>query len=98
MHRMLESVQDFNFRFAIQTKLQRFLMIKNARLTGTVYGNVFCQFPFRWIYYYGSNNSTGKETGKMHLYAAGCFSKFCVFTYKFALVFPSFVYQFSLNA
>ena len=40
MQRMLESVQDFNFRFAIQTKLQRFLMIKNARLTGTVYGNV----------------------------------------------------------
>ena len=27
---------------------------------------VFCQFPFRWIYYYGSNKSTGKETGKMH--------------------------------
>ena len=24
----------------------------------------FCQFPFRWIYYYGSNKSTGKETGK----------------------------------
>ena len=21
----------------------------------------FCQFPFRWIYYYGSNKSTGKE-------------------------------------
>ena len=27
----------------------------------------FCQFPFRWIYYYGSNESTGKETGKTHL-------------------------------
>ena len=26
-------------------------------------------FPFRWIYYYGSNKSTGKETGKMHLCA-----------------------------
>ena len=28
----------------------------------------FCQFPFRWIYYYDSNKSTGKETGKTHLY------------------------------
>ena len=27
----------------------------------------FCQFPFRWIYYYGSNESTRKETVKMHL-------------------------------
>ena len=27
------------------------------------------QFPFRWIYYYGSNKSTGKETGKTHLCA-----------------------------
>ena len=27
----------------------------------------FCQFPFRCIYYYGSNKSTGKETGKTHL-------------------------------
>ena len=25
---------------------------------------VFCQFPFRWIYYYGSNKSTGNETDK----------------------------------
>ena len=29
----------------------------------------FCQFPFRWIYYYGSNESTGKEAGKTHLCA-----------------------------
>ena len=27
----------------------------------------FCQFPFRWIYYYGSNISTGKETCKTYL-------------------------------
>ena len=27
----------------------------------------FCQFPFRWIYYYGSNKSIGKGTGKTHL-------------------------------
>ena len=24
----------------------------------------FCQFPFRWIYYYDSNEFTEKETGK----------------------------------
>ena len=29
----------------------------------------FCQFRFRWIYYYGSNKSTGEETGKTHLCA-----------------------------
>ena len=34
---------------------------------------VFCQFPFRRIYYYGSNNSTGKEISKTHLCAVVCF-------------------------
>ena len=34
-----------------------------------IHRGVFCQFGFRWIYYYGSNKSTGKETGKMHLCA-----------------------------
>jgi hypothetical protein len=29
----------------------------------------FYQFPFWWIYYSGSNKSTGKETGKTHLCA-----------------------------
>ena len=29
--------------------------------------SAFCQFLFCCIYYYGSNKSTGKETGKMHL-------------------------------
>ena len=27
----------------------------------------FCQFPFRWIYYYGSYKSTVKKTSKTHL-------------------------------
>ena len=27
----------------------------------------FCQFLFRWIYYYDNNESDGKETGKTHL-------------------------------
>ena len=30
--------------------------------------DAFCQFPFRWIYYYGSNKSTGKETGNYTVY------------------------------
>ena len=34
-----------------------------------VHRGVFFQFPFRWIYYYGSNESTRKETGKTHLCA-----------------------------
>ena len=29
----------------------------------------FYQFTFRWIYYKGSNKSTQKETGKLHLYS-----------------------------
>ena len=29
----------------------------------------FCQYLFRWIYYYGSNKSTRKETGKRQLCA-----------------------------
>ena len=29
----------------------------------------FCQFPFLWIYYNGSNKSTGKETDKSHFCA-----------------------------
>ena len=32
-----------------------------------VHRGAFCQFLFRWIYYYDSNKSTGKETGKTHL-------------------------------
>ena len=36
-----------------------------------VHRSAFCQFPFRWIFYYGSNKSTRKETGKMHLCAVG---------------------------
>ena len=36
----------------------------------TPHRDAFCQFSFQWIYYYGSNKSTRKETGKMHL--CGC--------------------------
>ena len=35
----------------------------------TLHRGALCQFPFRWVYYYGSNKSTGKETVKTHLCA-----------------------------
>ena len=39
--------------------------------TVPVHRGAFCQIPFRWIYYYGSTKSTGKETGKTNLCAVG---------------------------
>ena len=41
---------------------QNEVLLNRSLQTGT-----FCQFPFRWIYYYGSNKATGKETDKTHL-------------------------------
>ena len=41
----------------------------NRLWTTELHRDAFCQFPPRWIYYYGSNESTGKETGKTHLCA-----------------------------
>ena len=34
-----------------------------------VHRGALCRFPFRWIYYWHSCKSTGKETGKTHLCA-----------------------------
>ena len=39
------------------------------QFTGTLHRGAFCQFLFRWIYYYDSNKSAGKETRKTHLCA-----------------------------
>ena len=39
------------------------------KIYNTVHRYAFCQSSFRWIYYYSSNKSTGKETGKTHLCA-----------------------------
>ena len=41
----------------------------NTQTWPVLHRGVFCQFPFRWIYYYGSNKSTRKETGKTPLCA-----------------------------
>ena len=41
-----------------------------------IHRGAFCQSSFRWIYYYGNNKSTGKETSKSHLCAIVCWSKY----------------------
>ena len=38
----------------------------------TLHRGAFCHFPFRWIYYYESNKSTGEKTGQTHLCALSC--------------------------
>ena len=38
--------------------------------------SAFCQFPLRWIYHCHSSKTTGKEIGKIHLFAVHIF-KFC---------------------
>ena len=43
--------------------------MEQRSLNSTVHRGAFFQFPFRWIYYYGSNESNGKETRKTHLCA-----------------------------
>ena len=40
---------------------------KISQLFAPLSSGAFCQFSFRWIYYYHSSKSTGKETGKTHL-------------------------------
>jgi hypothetical protein len=42
---------------------------KRNHFSRSLHRGTFCQFPFRWIHYYGSNESTVKETGKTHLCA-----------------------------
>ena len=51
-----------------------------------VHRGAFCQFLFRWIYYYGSNKSAGKETGKTQIcavqwYGGLTYLKFLVATF-----------------
>ena len=52
------------------SKSFHFLPLKRLSHT-TMHRGAFCQFPFRWIYYYGSIKATGKETGKTYLCAMG---------------------------
>ena len=45
------------------------MTILSASPVWTLHRGAFCQFPFRWIYYCHGSDSTGKETGKIHLCA-----------------------------
>ena len=36
------------------------IKVNTRRHLTTLHRDAFCQFPFRWIYYYNSNKSTGK--------------------------------------
>ena len=49
--------------------LKSLLQSNTSAFGGPLQRGAFCQFPFRWIYYCGSNKSTGKKSGKMHLCA-----------------------------
>ena len=49
--------------------IEKWYFVTKIVVTYCTVRGAFCQFPFRWIYYYGSNKSTGKETGKTHLCA-----------------------------
>ena len=42
-------------------------MLNEVCICSLLHRGAFCQFPFQWIYYNGSNKSTGKESDKMHL-------------------------------
>ena len=57
----------FMLKFQPQTFLPQ--RIKKVTVQNFTSGGLFCQFPFRWFYHYGSTKSTGKETGKTHLCA-----------------------------
>ena len=45
------------------------LLINFSLEINTLHKGAFFKFLFRWIHYYHSSKSTGKETGKTHLYA-----------------------------
>ena len=42
---------------------------KKDQIILPLHRGAFCQFPFGWIYHYGSNKSTEKKTGKTHVCA-----------------------------
>ena len=59
----------------------------------TLHRGAFCQFPFRWIYYYGSNKSTKKETCKTHLCALGRWVHGTIVSLTKRLMFPAFFFH-----
>ena len=59
----------YNHTSSNPTTTSEVLLMIIYKKTLAVHTGAFGQFPFRWIYYYGSNKSTGKETDKMPLCA-----------------------------
>ena len=57
----------------LHSKLWHNLACRNLanRHMSSLHRGAFCRFLFRWIYYYGSYTSTGKEARKTHLCALG---------------------------
>ena len=61
------AVHNHCFRCSNKIKYLHFLVVTHCT---PFHRGLFCQFLIWWIYYYGSNKSNGKETGKKHLCAA----------------------------
>ena len=64
---LLKSISNTTLKIGCMSLL--FLPFFHWSLEHATHRGAFCQFPFRWIYYYDGNKSTGKETGKTHLCA-----------------------------
>ena len=61
-------ILDHNLFYRVNKVRLKEVSILN-HLVSSLHRGAFCLFTFRWIYYYGSNKSTGKETGTTHLCA-----------------------------
>ena len=68
-HYKLNSHICLNWTIKVSVKWVMEFLSERYKIISTVHRGAFCQFPFWWIYYYGSNKSTGKETGETHLCA-----------------------------
>ena len=60
---------DLSVFVCTKVKLFSTKIKQDKNLFISMHRGAFCQFTLLWIYYYGSNESTGKETGKTHLCA-----------------------------
>ena len=70
-------VKFFWSKIICHTKRELLQQLYVMQQFSTMHTDAFCQFSFQLIYYYGSNKSTGKETGKSHLCAMCALSTHC---------------------
>ena len=63
----------------ISPLLSKILLNKVRQMT-TVHKGAFCQFSFRWIYYFHISKSTEKEAGKTHVCAVDNSCQICYST------------------